>query len=136
MNGDRFVSSPVNINEHRFRQALFDEMPGLMVSIEDSSMLDLRFQFRVTSSYDNWPSEEVAFEQVRLLAERIRQEVLTKTGASRIVRAANEQAEQYRLENVRMERMIQDRDEQIKNLRARITELQDQILGTFEDGDE
>lgn len=137
MNGDRWSVSPVNINERRFRQALLEELPGLIVSVDEiRDMLDLRFQFRVTHHYDNFVNEDAALAQVQVLAERLRQEALTKTGASRIVQAATEQAEQYRLENVRMGRMIQDRDEQIKDLKARITDLQDQISETLADGDE
>lgn len=120
--------SHVSIQEDRFRQALFNELPGLAYMYDSSiDMLDLRFTFRVTHGLELLRTEAEAYEQVKLLAERLRQEVLVKTGASRIVQAANDQAEQYRQENVRMGRMLQERDDAIKELKARITDLQDQL---------
>lgn len=118
----------VSINEDRFRKALFDEMPGLAMTVDDHrDMLNLRFTIVARSGLEMFVNEEHAQEAVRVLAERVRQDALVKTGANRIVEAANQQAEQYRQENVRLARILQDREDDIKTLKARITDLQDQI---------
>lgn len=120
--------SPININEERFRSALRTELPGLAFMLDGSQdMLDLRFTFRVSSGFEMFVNEQAGHEQVRILAERLRQDVLVKTGASRIVQAANDQAEQYRLENVRLSRSLQDREQEVRDLKARIVDMQDQI---------
>lgn len=122
------MNTYVNIREARFRQALFEEFPGIHFKLEDHvDMLSLWFSFQVKSGTDVFVNEADGFEAVAVLAERVRQEALVKTGAARQVRAANDQAEQYRQENVRLARMVQDRDEAIRDLKARITDLQDQI---------
>lgn len=118
----------VNINEARFKRALAEEMPGLSWSVDGTQdMLNLRFSIQVRSGIEMFVNEQQGFEHVMVLAERVRQEALVKTGANRIVEAANQQAEQYRLENVRLGRRLQDSDEEIKALKARIVDLQDTI---------
>lgn len=117
-----------NINNDKFRDALAREMPGLSVMIDGSTdMMELRFYFKVSSTMESFYDSESAYERVKVLAERVKQEALVKTGAFRTVQAANEQAEQYRQDNLRLSHMVQDRDEQIRNLNQRIRDLQDQI---------
>jgi len=120
---------PVNINEHRFREALAREFPGLMHSTDEFDMLNLRFTVNVKSSIENYVNADTAYEQVGVLAERLRQDTLVKTGAARIVQAANAQAEQYRIENAKLVQMVADRDDRIVTLKARIADLQDSIAG-------
>lgn len=117
-----------SINDDRFRKALADEMPGLAWSVyANEDMLNLRFSFRVSSQMEYFVTDEQTYDQVKILAERVRQEALVKTGASRIVQAANDQAEQYRLENSRLSQLLQDRNEEITGLKAQIGDIKSQV---------
>jgi hypothetical protein len=118
----------VNIHEDRFKRALEKEFPGISYSVDGKlDMLNLRLSFRVSSSIETFYNEQQGYEHIAHLADRLRQDALVKTGASRIVEAANAQAEQYRQENVRLARSLQERDDKIKILKARVADLQDEI---------
>lgn len=113
----------VNINSSQYREALREEMPGLDYLIDDrTDMTELRFTFTVRHGMEYAVNDAQAREQVKVLAERMRQDVLVKTGANRRIRAAEDQAEQYRLENLRMAQMIAERDARIKTLNDQISE--------------
>lgn len=122
--------SYVNINEARFQEALIREMPGLesyILSTPSIADLELSLSLRVTTPYENFVNEEHALEQIQLIAERLRRDVLTKTGADRLVRAASEQAEQAEQEKARLRRLLDDRNGQILELTRRISFLEDQL---------